>query len=111
MPSFRPKPREEFAGKGAPDPGFVFTVCDRAAQEAGPVWSGQPMTAHWGIPDPASVEGPEAERRYVFANTCRMLRQRIAIFVNLRIPQQNSLSLQKEDDETGTLSRVVGEDP
>ena len=83
------------------------TVCDNAAQEVCPVWPGQPITAHWGIPDPACVEGTEAERRFAFADAYRMLRQRITIFVNLPIQSLGSLALKKEVDEIGKLPRVV----
>ncbi len=106
----RSKSWDEFAGRGSSDLDFVFTVCDNAAQEICPVWPGQPMTAHWGIPDPASVEGTEAERRYAFADAYRMLRQRITIFVNLPIPSLSSLALKKEVDEIGKLPRVIRED-
>ena len=112
--SLRSGSREEFAGAGAPNLDFVFTVCDNAhrkSQEVCPVWPGRPMMAHRGIPDPASAAGTEAERRYGFAGTCRMLRHRITIFSDLPIPSLSSLPLQKEVDETGKLPRVVGEDP
>lgn len=108
--SFRSKSWDEFAGKGSSDLDFVFTVCDNAAREICPVWPGQPMTAHWGIPDPASVEGTEAERRYAFADAYRMLRQRITIFINLPILSLTSLALKKEVDEIGKLPRVVREE-
>ena len=69
----RSKSWDEFAVPGAPEVQFVFTVCDQAAQEVCPLWPGQPMSAHWGIPDPAAVEGNEAERRIAFADAHRML--------------------------------------
>lgn len=97
----RSKSWEEFAQSGAPQLGFVFTVCDDAANEVCPVWPGQPMTAHWGLPDPSRAEGTEAERRYAFADTHRMLYQRIGIFTNLPLASLDKLSLQKRLDEIG----------
>ncbi len=95
-----------FAGPQAPKMDFVFTVCDSAAAEVCPVWPGQPMTAHWGLPDPAAVEGTEAEKRYAFADTFRMLEQRIGIFINLPLASLDKLSLQKRLDEIGR-SKIV----
>ena len=83
--------------------GFVFTVCDDAANEVCPIWPGQPMTAHWGVPDPAKVMGTEAEIRFVFANTMRMLTQRISVFTSLPIESLSRLSLQKHLDDIGKL--------
>jgi len=97
----RSKSWNEFAGSSAVPLDFVFTVCDNAAGEVCPVWPGQPMTAHWGIPDPAGVEGTEAERRLAFADTLRMLTNRIAIFVNLPIHSLDRLTLQKRLTEIG----------
>ena len=79
----RSKSWEEFAAAGAPQLDFVFTVCDDAANETCPVWPGQPMSAHWGLPDPSAATGSESERRLAFADTHRMLYQRIGIFTNL----------------------------
>jgi protein-tyrosine-phosphatase len=90
----RSKSWNEFAGPGAAPLDFAFTVCDNAAGEVCPVWPGQPMTAHWGMPDPAAVQGNEAERRLAFADTMRMLHNRIGIFVNLPIASLDKLSLQ-----------------
>ena len=92
---------EEFAAPGAPEMHFVFTVCDNAAMEACPVWPGQPMTAHWGIPDPAAVEGTEAERHLAFADAYRMLNNRISIFTSLPMNMLDRLALQKRLDEIG----------
>lgn len=99
---FRSKSWEEFSGPGAPELDFVFTVCDNAANEACPLWPGQPMTAHWGVPDPVAATGTEAERRFAFADTYRMLHQRISIFVNLPIPSLDRLTLQKHLDDIGS---------
>ena len=80
---------------------FVFTVCDDAANEACPVWPGQPMTAHWGVPDPAAVEGTEAEKHLAFADAYRMLNNRISIFISLPMNTLDKLALQKRLDEIG----------
>jgi arsenate reductase len=87
---------KEFAGPDAPKLDFVFTVCDNAANETCPVWPGQPMTAHWGVPDPAAAVGNEAEVRLAFADTLRMLTNRINIFVSLPLRSLDALSLQNQ---------------
>lgn len=97
----RSKSWEGFAAPGAPEMNFVFTVCDNAAAEACPVWPGQPMTAHWGVPDPAAAEGTEAEKRLAFAEAYRMLNNRISIFVSLPMQTVDKLALQKRLDEIG----------
>jgi len=97
----RSKDWDEFARPGAPAMDFVFTVCDRAAAEVCPIWPGQPMTAHWGVPDPAAAEGSEAERALAFAEAYRMLSNRISIFVNLPLSSLDRLSLQKRLDAIG----------
>ena len=97
----RSKSWNEFAEEGAPQLDFVFTVCDNARGEVCPIWPGQPMTAHWGMPDPAAVEGNEAERRLAFAETLRMLNNRVGAFVNLPLKSLDKLSLQKRIDEIG----------
>jgi protein-tyrosine-phosphatase len=99
--ALRSKSWEEFAAPGAPALDFVFTVCDSAANEVCPVWPGQPMSAHWGLPDPSAVEGNESERRLAFADTHRMLFQRIGIFTNLPLSSLDKLSLQRRLDEIG----------
>jgi arsenate reductase (thioredoxin) len=99
--NLRSKSWNEFAGPGAEPLDFVFTVCDNAAGEICPVWPGQPMTAHWGLPDPAAVQGNESERRLAFADTLRMLRNRIGAFVNLPIEALDKLSLQSRLREIG----------
>jgi protein-tyrosine-phosphatase len=98
----RSKRWDEFAAPGAPVMDFVFTVCDSAAAEVCPVWPGQPMTAHWGVPDPAAAEGTEAERRFAFADTYRMLANRISIFISLPMASLDRLALQKRLDRIGT---------
>lgn len=97
----RSKSWDEFAAPGAPELDFVFTVCDNAASETCPYWPGQPMTAHWGVPDPAAAEGTEAERRFAFADTYRMLGQRISVFANLPLASLDKLTLQRRLDEIG----------
>jgi arsenate reductase len=92
---------DEFARPGAPELDFVFTVCDNAAHEVCPVWPGQPMTAHWGIPDPAAVEGSAVEQRLAFADAYRQMSNRISIFVNLPLRALDRLSLQKRLAEIG----------
>jgi len=101
--NLRSKPWDEFAVAGAPELDFVFTVCDSAANEPCPVWPGQPMSAHWGLPDPSAAEGSESERRLAFAETHRMLYQRIGIFTALPLASLDKLSLQKRLDDIGQL--------
>lgn len=97
----RSKSWKEFSGPDAPKLDFVFTVCDNAAQETCPVWPGQPITAHWGVPDPAAATGTEAEVRFAFAEALRMLTNRINIFVSLPLRSLDQLSLQKQIDAIG----------
>jgi arsenate reductase len=97
----RSKDWHEFSQPGAPKLDFVFTLCDEAANEVCPVWPGQPMTAHWGMPDPAAAEGNEAEKRLAFADTYRMLRNRLSAFVNLPMKSLDRLSLQKHLADIG----------
>jgi protein-tyrosine-phosphatase len=104
---FRSKPWEEFSrasNPDAPELDFVFTVCDNAAMC--PIWPGQPMSAHWGMPDPAAFQGSDAETAVVFADAYRMLNNRISLFVNLPIRGLDRLSLQKRLDRIG---KTVGE--
>jgi arsenate reductase len=91
---FRSKSWDEFARPGAPPLDFIFTVCDNAAGEVCPVWPGQPVTAHWGLDDPAAVQGSEAVVADAFNETCRMLRNRIRLFVELPIASLDRMSLQ-----------------
>lgn len=100
----RSKSWDEFAAPGAPALDFVFTVCDNAANETCPYWPGQPITAHWGLPDPSAVGGSEPERSYAFADTHRMLHQRISIFCNLPLASLDSLTLKQRLDDIGKLS-------
>lgn len=97
----RSKPWDEFAGPGAPPLDFVFTVCDDAAGEVCPVWPGQPMTAHWGLADPAAVTGSDAQVALAFADAYRVLSNRIGLFASLPIAGLNRLSLQRRLDEIG----------
>jgi arsenate reductase len=97
----RSKSWDEFAAPGTPAMDFVFTVCDNAAGEVCPIWPGQPMTAHWGIEDPAAFLGSEAETRTVFLRAFRYLRNRIELFINLPIASLDKLSLQNRVDEIG----------
>lgn len=99
--SLRSKSWEEFSGPAAPPLDFVFTLCDEAAQETCPLWPGQPISAHWGLPDPAAAEGSEAEKRAAFAQTMRLLTQRLMIFINLPVTQLDHLSLRQRVDAIG----------
>jgi arsenate reductase len=103
----RSKSWDEFATPGAPVMDFVFTVCDDAANEVCPIWPGQPMTAHWGLPDPAAVEGTEAVKRAAFADACRMLTNRISIFTSLPIASLDRLSLQRKLEDIGRLRELA----
>ena len=103
LSGFRSKSWSEFARPGAPALDFVFTVCDNAAGEACPVWPGQPMTAHWGVPDPAEASGSAAEVAHAFNDTYRMLHQRIGVFAALPISSLDQLSLQRKLAEIGRM--------
>lgn len=97
----RSKNWDEFARPGAPELNFVFTVCDNAAQEVCPVWPGQPMTAHWGVPDPAAVTGNPAQIERAFRDAFVMLDRRIALFLSLPLASLDKLALKKEIDRIG----------
>jgi arsenate reductase (thioredoxin) len=97
----RSKSWDEFAQAGAPELDFVFTVCDNAAGEVCPVWPGQPMTAHWGVPDPAAVEGSDDDKRKAFFLAFNQLQNRISMFANLPIDKLDRLSLQKSLEAIG----------
>lgn len=98
---FRSKSWEEFTRPAAPVLDFVFTVCDSAAKEVCPVWPGQPMTAHWGIPDPATVKGTEEQIQKAFRDAFFLLDRRITLFLNLPLASIDSLALKRELDNIG----------
>lgn len=106
----RSKDWAEFSTPDAPKLDFVFTVCDKAAAEMCPVWSGQPMSAHWGVPDPADVEGDEITRLAAFREAYRQLYNRIDIFVNLPMGSLNELSLQQHLQNIGQTTLPPAED-
>ncbi len=97
----RSKSWEEFAKPGAPKMDFVFTVCDKAAQEMCPVWPGQPMTAHWGVPDPAAVKGTPEQIERAFRDAYLLLKRRISLFLSLPLASLDKLAIQKEIDSIG----------
>jgi protein-tyrosine-phosphatase len=97
----RSKSWDEFAEPGAPELDFVFTLCDQAAAEACPVWPGQPITAHWGFPDPAAVEGSEAEKLLFFGQVYREIASRLAVFTSLPVASLDRLTLKARLDEIG----------
>lgn len=99
--SLRSKSWDEFTGTHAPALDFVFTVCDNAANEVCPAWPGQPMTAHWGVPDPAAVEGSKEEITLAFRDAYKYLHRRIELFANLPVQSLDRLSLKKRLDEIG----------
>jgi arsenate reductase len=99
--NLRSKSWDEFTAQGAPHLDFVFTVCDKAAGEICPVWPGQPMTAHWGVPDPAEAEGSDETRRKAFFTAFNQLQNRILLFVNLPLAKLDHLSLKQKLDEIG----------
>jgi arsenate reductase (thioredoxin) len=103
----RSKSWEEFSAPGAPNLDFVFTVCDNAANEVCPIWPGQPMSAHWGLPDPVAVEGPETQRALAFADTYRLLNNRISIFTGLPLTSLDRISLQRRLDDVGKTKTDV----
>jgi arsenate reductase len=100
---FRSKGWDEFARPGAPELDFVFTVCDAAAGEACPIWPGQPMTAHWGIEDPAAVEGTDVEKERAFNLAFRYLKNRISVFISLPIRSLDKMTLGAKLREIGRL--------
>jgi arsenate reductase (thioredoxin) len=97
----RSKPWDEFAAPGAPQLDFVFTVCDNAANEQCPVWPGQPMTAHWGVPDPAAVTGTPEQIERAFRDAFMMLDRRISLFLSLSLSGLDKLAIKKEIDRIG----------
>jgi arsenate reductase len=104
--AFRSKSWDEFAAPGAPPLDFIFTVCDNAAGEVCPIWPGQPMSAHWGIPDPAAVQGSEAEIAAAFGETARLLRNRIGLFLDLPLASLDRMSLQTRLKAIGQIRDV-----
>jgi arsenate reductase len=100
---FRSKSWDEFAVTGAPEMDFIFTVCDNAAGEACPVWIGHPMTAHWGVEDPAAVEGPDFEKLQAFSRAARFLKNRIMAFISLPIASIDRLVLEAKLREIGRM--------
>jgi protein-tyrosine-phosphatase len=105
----RSKSWDEFAAPGAPALDFVFTVCDSAAGEVCPIWSGQPLTAHWGIPDPAAATGSEAEIDRAFFTAYDQLQRRLSLFTSLRLEQLDRLSLQRRIDEIGRTDEATAQ--
>jgi len=103
MSEFRSKSWDEFAKPGAPPLDFIFTVCDNAAGEVCPVWPGQPMTAHWGIQDPAAVEGTDEEKARAFDKAFRELDARLKIFTSLRLEMLDRMALERQLDAIGQL--------
>jgi arsenate reductase len=101
LTGLRSKSWEEFSGIAAPELNFVFTVCDNAAKEVCPIWPGQPMTAHWGIPDPASVTGTPEQIARAFRDAFVLLDRRITLFTCLPLKSLDSLAIQKEIDRIG----------
>ena len=97
----RSKAWDEFSRPDAPKLDFVFTVCDNAANEVCPIWPGQPMTAHWGVPDPAAVRGPQEQVERAFRDAFFLLDRRISLFLSLPLSTLNGLSLKKEIDNIG----------
>jgi len=97
----RSKGREEFSRPGAPQLDFVFTVCDKAAKEVCPMWPGQPMTAHWGVPDPAAVSGTAEQIARAFRDAFVILERRISLFVSLPLKSLDSLAIKKEIERIG----------
>ncbi len=104
----RSKNWDEFAATGAPHLDFVFTVCDNAAGEVCPIWPGKPVTAHWGIADPAAVEGSDEEKRKAFAAAFKLLHRRISLFASLPLKKLDVLAIKREVDAIGRL-REKGE--
>jgi arsenate reductase (thioredoxin) len=106
---FRSKSWDEFAVAGAPQLDFVFTVCDNAAGEVCPIWPGQPMTAHWGIEDPATVEGTDIQKETAFNLAFRYLKNRISVFISLPIVSLNRLTLRARLHEIGHMEGSTSE--
>jgi arsenate reductase (thioredoxin) len=99
--ALRSKSWEEFAKRGAPKMDFVFTVCDNAARETCPLWPGQPMTAHWGVPDPVAAKGTPEQIEHAFRDAYLLLERRISLFLSLPLASLDKLAMQKEIDRIG----------
>lgn len=106
----RSKSWHEFAASGAPAMDFVFTVCDQAAGEICPVWPGQPITAHWGIPDPAAADGSEAERMLAFRTAFRMLERRIGLFLTIRLRELDRRTIEQRVADIGAMRTTMSEE-
>ncbi len=104
---YRSKSWDEFAQPDAPRMDFVFTVCDDAAGEVCPVWPGQPVTAHWGVPDPARVEGSEEEKRQAFQRAAMLLKRRIELFLALPIAKLDPIALHSEVRQIGQRNTIA----
>jgi len=102
--TLRSKSWDEFAAPGAPELDFVITVCDNAAGEVCPLWPGQPITAHWGFPDPAAAEGTDEQKRTIFAQTLRHMRNRVQLFLSLPLEALDHLAIEKK-------MRAIGQEP
>jgi arsenate reductase len=102
--NLRSKSWDEFAQSGAPELDFVVTVCDKAAGEMCPLWPGQPVTAHWGFPDPTAVVGTEEEKRAAFAQTLRQMRNRVQLFLSLPLETLDRMAIEKR-------VRAIGQEP
>jgi arsenate reductase len=109
MRKLRSKSWHEFAASAAPVMDFVFTVCDQAAGEVCPIWPGQPVTAHWGIPDPASVDGSEAERMLAFHDAFNLIKQRIEILVSVPVDKLDRLVLTRQVEAIGRFRNDTAE--
>jgi arsenate reductase (thioredoxin) len=106
----RSKSWNEFARRGAPVMDFIFTVCDQAAGEVCPVWPGNPVTAHWGVPDPAAVHGTEAAQRRAFRHAHHALENRIKLFVALPIDKLDRMAIKRSVDEIGRCSAASSQE-
>ena len=102
--NLRSKSWDEFAAPGAPELDFVITVCDKAAGEMCPLWPGQPVTAHWGFPDPAAVQGADEEKRAAFAQILRQMRNRVQLFLSLPLESLDHMATEKK-------MRAIGQQP
>ncbi|MDT8840208.1 arsenate reductase ArsC [Paraburkholderia fungorum] len=105
----RSKSWDEFAEDGAPHIDFIFTVCDNAAGEVCPIWPGHPAKAHWGVPDPAAVQGTDEEKRKAFLQAYVQMRKRIELFINLPFEKLDRLAVQQQMQSIGTSLREKGE--